>query len=349
LSYKFNQMNSKLYKFTRLLENVPLDWFIRFTGKRDILPFYHAVSDEDVIHIKHLYNVRSSKAFEKDLDFFLKHYTPVNYKSFKNRFDNSYSKKENTFLLTFDDGLREFHDIIAPILVRKGIPAICFLNSGFIDNKNLFYRYKTSILIEKLMERNTSTAQQKEINDWFLNKNLSLIDNYKSLCTINYANRHYIDELAGILDVDFNEYLQTVKPYMDSIQIQSLIKQGFEFGAHSIDHPQFSELKTDQQIAQFEESVNEIIKTFDLDYRIFSFPFTDFGVSMDFFNTVFDKNATKAELSFGCAGLKKDSCSRNIQRIAIEKDNLTAQDIIYYEYIYSILKSAINKNTIKRN
>lgn len=341
-------MNSTLYKFTRLFENVPLDWFIRSSGKRSILPFYHAVSDEDVIHIKHLYNVRSSKAFEKDLDFFLKHYTPINYKSFKNRLDNGNSKKENTFLLTFDDGLREFHDIIAPILVRKGIPAICFLNSDFIDNRGLFYRYKTSILIEKLTGEKNSAALQNKINDWFLNKSLSLLDNYKSLCTIEYSNRHYIDELAKILEVDFNEYLQKVKPYMDSNQIQSLIKQGFEFGAHSIDHPQFSELKKDQQVFQFEESVNEITKLFNLDYKIFSFPFTDFGVSMDLFNTVFDKNAPKAELSFGCAGLKNDSCSRNIQRIAIEKDNFTAQNIIYYEYIYSILKSVINKNTILR-
>ena len=37
--------------------------------------------------------------------------------------------------LTFDDGFRELHDVVAPILLRKGIPATFFVNSAFIDNK----------------------------------------------------------------------------------------------------------------------------------------------------------------------------------------------------------------------
>jgi len=46
-----------------------LDFSIRVSGQHLILPFYHAVSDEEVVHLKHLYPVISTSRFEKDLDF----------------------------------------------------------------------------------------------------------------------------------------------------------------------------------------------------------------------------------------------------------------------------------------
>ena len=56
----------------------------------------------------------------------------------------------NSFLLTFDDGFREIYDIIAPILLDKGIPATFFISSGFLDNRELCYQHKASLLVEKV-------------------------------------------------------------------------------------------------------------------------------------------------------------------------------------------------------
>ena len=46
-----------------------LDFLIRVSGQHLILPFYHAVSDEDLVHLKHLYPVISTSRFDNDLDF----------------------------------------------------------------------------------------------------------------------------------------------------------------------------------------------------------------------------------------------------------------------------------------
>ncbi|MEI7595310.1 MAG: polysaccharide deacetylase family protein [Bacteroidota bacterium] len=342
-------MNSNFYKLAHFLNILPLQVLINSTKKRTILPFYHVVSNEDLIHIKHLYEIRSIKAFENDLDFFLKYYSPIDYQTFKNQTENATPFKKNQFLLSFDDGLREFHDIIAPILIKKGVPAICFLNSGFIDNKDLFFRFKTSILIEKLISFQKSNKNQNIITDWFSEKQLSFSNNYKSLFSINYLNKHYIDELADILEVDFNEYLQKHKPYLNTNQINALISQGFEFGAHSIDHPQFSLLKENDQLIQIEQSINDICSKFNLNYKTFSFPFSDFGVSKRFFETIFNSNKPISDLTFGCAGLKNDSCKKNIQRIPIEINRFSAQDVVRGEYLYYIFKAFLNKNTIFRN
>ena len=120
------------------------------TGKV-LAPFYHAVSDIPMPHIRHLYRVKTVAEFERDLDFLLKHYTPIDFHELPNLLQHKPRSGKPPMLLSFDDGLREFYDPIAPILLRKGIPAICFLNSGFLDNKDLFFRYKASLLIDFLL------------------------------------------------------------------------------------------------------------------------------------------------------------------------------------------------------
>jgi hypothetical protein len=52
--------------------------------------------------------------------------------------------------LSFDDGLSACYDTIAPILLRKGVPATFFLNPAFIDNKALMFRYKISLCLNAL-------------------------------------------------------------------------------------------------------------------------------------------------------------------------------------------------------
>ena len=52
----------------------------RVFGKRTsniFAPFYHLVSPQTPIHIKHLYPVITPKQFGKDLDFMLRHFSPV--------------------------------------------------------------------------------------------------------------------------------------------------------------------------------------------------------------------------------------------------------------------------------
>ncbi len=336
-------MNKTIYKLANIA-NVPLSILKNLTKQDTIYPFYHTVSDNDIIHIKHLYPIRTVTRFEKDLDFFLKHYTPLDIKDLVDSVKNGTSVKKDGFLLSFDDGLAEFHDVIAPILLRKGIPAVCFLNSGFIDNQDLFFRYKASILIENLANKKLKPS----VTEWFKRNHLDQNSLRNALLSIDYNQRELLDELAALLEVDFNDYLKTQKPYMSTNQIQALIEKGFSFGAHSIDHPQYSKIDAESQVTQTKESINEVSSLFNLDYNVFSFPFTDFNVPQKFFDEIFQKDKAIADVTFGCAGLKNDSCMKNIQRIPIEIDSFSAKSVVTGEYFYYIGKAIFNKNIIKR-
>jgi peptidoglycan/xylan/chitin deacetylase (PgdA/CDA1 family) len=339
---------SIVYRFLPSMVGIlPLQELIRLTMQKVIFPFYHLVSDEQVPHIRHLYQVRSTNEFIADLDHFLKHYKALELNDLLDSMKRGIRLNGNCFLISFDDGLREFHDVAAPILWKKGVPATCFLNSGFIDNHDLFYRYKTSLLIE-WFENEASPVEKQKMENWVHSRVRDPENATHALKRIRYDDRQLLDELAQVVGYDFNWYLETQKPYLSSDQISSLVRQGFTFGAHSVDHPEYRFISEEEQIRQTKESMDAVCGRFQLDYRVFSFPFTDFNVKKSFFERLFDPASPIADVTFGGAGMKKDSVGRNIQRIPFEGTGLRAKQILGTEYLYYMMKSVMGRNTIKR-
>lgn len=340
-------MKILFYTLGKILKVTPLKLFTTLTRQNTVFPFYHAVSNSNPVHIKHLYKVRTEKDFEKDLDFLLKNFKPIYYTDITSTIYNK-TRRKNSFLLSFDDGLREFYDVAAPILKRKGIPATCFLNTEFIDNKNLFYRYKASILVEKLRTTTLPASTKNRVKAWFQRHNLEYGNSYGSLLQVSYRNREWLNNLSELIEYSFKDFLTGSKPYLTGDQIRSLTNQGFTFGAHSIDHPRYEELNPDDQVYQTQKSLDEITRNFNLNYRLFSFPFADSNVPKTFFDRIFTAENPIADFTFGSSGLKKDLYPKNIQRIPMELKSYTAQEIIYGEYLYYITKFFLRKNTIKR-
>tara|TARA_B100000809_G_C15123410_1_gene525205 strand:- start:1331 stop:2272 length:942 start_codon:yes stop_codon:yes gene_type:complete len=294
-----------------------LKGLVRKTKHRLILPFYHLVSDETPKHVQHLYTARRIEKFKEDLDFLLKHYKSISLQELITLNKSGKAITENCFHLTFDDGLKEFYTVVAPMLKERGVHATVFLNADFIDNKELFYRFKASILFDELQ------------NDELLN--------------LKYADKFILDGLANEHKVDFNAYLKKHEPYLTSKQIKELIGKGFTFGAHSKDHPLYKDLDFAEQLSQTQESLATIKSQFNLEYSVFSFPFTDDGVPQQLFNEL-----TKfTDLTFGCAGIKEDSANNHLQRIPMETSQ-SGKEIIKSEYLYCLIKQTIGKNKIIR-
>jgi peptidoglycan/xylan/chitin deacetylase (PgdA/CDA1 family) len=318
---------------------IPTDFVLKINKTADIFPFYHIVSDLPPAHVRNLYQIKSENEFKKDIDFLLKYYTP---ESFEN-IGTPNNVQKPRFFLSFDDGLRECYEIIAPILKRKGVPAAFFVNSSFVDNKDLFYRYKQSLIVEKL--NNITSAQLSEIS-----KILECTPNrhsiQKKIFLFSYAQQKDIEQIAQILKLDFRDFLKEYRPYMTSAEIADLKTGGFTIGAHSIDHPLFSELALTEQIHQLTESMNFVEENFGVKNKYFAFPFTDFGVEKNFFKTVFENHL--ADYTFGTAGIKMDSIEKNIQRIPVEKYGLSAELHLKTECMLFKLKKVIGLQTIQR-
>ncbi|MDR2206386.1 MAG: polysaccharide deacetylase family protein [Flavobacteriaceae bacterium] len=297
------------------------------TKKNIILPFYHAVAEQPLPHIKHLYRMKTVKEFGKDLDFLLKHFEPIDAETLHRFQSEKTSPKKPVFHLTFDDGLKEAYEIIAPILLEKGIPATFFINSEFADNKALFYRNHASLSIENLLQQGKLTHLLKT-----------------EILSCKYAEKDKLFQYFSQSQVD--DFLNWEKPFMTSEQIKSLHEKGFSIGAHSIDHPYFFEISPDEQLRQTLESLDFVTSVVHQKLKMFAFPFTDFEVSKTFFEAI----KPHIHLSFGTAGLKDDEISFNLQRIAGEQENFKSLSaILKTEYLKYIAKFLLRKNKIHRN
>lgn len=308
-----------------------------------ILPFYHLVSDNVPAFIKHLYAPLNTQLFRESLHWLCTNYTPIHLRELLVLNKKGEFPPTPSFHLSFDDGLRNFYDVIFPILKEYQIPATVFLNNDFIDDQELFYRYKASLLCEEYL--NTKEGKKLiALKEFMINQSIYDKDVIHTLLSISYQNRTTLDEIAQILEFDFKQFLQDEKPYLSSVQIKDLLDNGITIGAHSFDHPQFSELTVHEQYLQVLESTTQIQQKFNLGYKVFAFPFHDIGLKKE----LFDLLKGKIDLLFGTSGLKQDYLPNHLHRIDMEQGSLSAEKRIKYELASYQLKSFVGKNTIQR-
>lgn len=341
-------MKLKMYfiKYSWLLP-IPFGLLVKFYPKKIIFPFYHMISDVQPNYIKHLYMVKSINDFKKDMLFVLKYFDPISVVDFVKYAKGEFCITKNSFLLSFDDGLSSLIDIV-PFLIENKIPALFFLNSEFVNNKGLFYRYKVSLLIDEINKNKISNVEMFElkrvIQSDFNNKN-ELINLIKQL---THKSIIKIDKIAAILGFSFEDFLFNEQPYLNEKQINILIENGFYFGGHSCSHESYQMLNEIKQIAETLNSVDFVKSKFKSKFNFFSFPFSDDDVSLKFFK----KMEAEEVISFGTAGLKDESIdvAFNFQRIPMEySENYSAKSILKGELIYYLIKKILGKNIITRS
>ena len=168
----------------------------RFSNENFIFPFYHLVAKETPEYIRHLYKAPTPEQFVADLEFLLKFYKPASLDDIKEYVSSGKKLHKPSFFLSFDDGLKECYEVIYPILKEKGIQAAFFINPAFVDNQEIFYRLKTSLIIERLL----NISDSKIINDLAIRLNIrgnrkELL--VKEILNISFEDSEKLEECAN--------------------------------------------------------------------------------------------------------------------------------------------------------
>lgn len=334
-------MKSIIYNISPALN---LSFLIAQSKQPVFLPFYHTISDEILPHIQPLYPVKSVKTFEADLDYLLKCFQPIDIQEIVKHANGEQKITKPSFHLSFDDGLKECFEIIAPILKRKGIPASFFINSNFVDNRALFYRYKVALILHHLNNSSHLEMEIKMAGSYLKVKKLFKNDIVDSLLLLNHSHHNIIDKCAEFYGIDFKEFLKTQQPYMTSAEIQQLSKDGFHIGAHSQNHPNYTDISIQQQINQTIKSVAIVQKNTPSTIKSFAFPFSSDGVSRDFFNLTH----SFLDVSFGTSGIKTDVIPNHLQRFPMEGTSLSTQKLVKGAYLHYLLKRPFGKHIYNR-
>jgi len=319
--------------------------FLLFNSINKILiPSYTSITDQFLPHVNHLFTPVNTKRFINDLDFILKHFKPIDLPSLIQLNINKEKTTQKYFHLTIDDGLRECYDLIRPILKAKGIPCTFFLNPSFLDNKDLMYRYKISLIIDDIYKNENKMQAVVQ----FIKRKLGVRREAAAfLKTLKYSHQRFLTEIAQLTETNFSEYLQTMQPYLSTQQVEKLISEGFSIGAHSMDHPEYYMLSEEEQVRQTIDSIQFVNNNFHTKTKAFSFPFTDKKVSINFFSKLYNPENSMADISFGSSGLKNDPIPFNLQRIIMDKP-FSGKEIIKGEYLYYLATALVNKNIIIR-
>lgn len=318
-------------------QNNYLSFLIKQSKQKVLLPFYHMVTDTAPAFVKHVYQPKNVSSFKDDLDSLCRYFHPISLEELIDIQLNQKVISKPIFHLTFDDGLQNLYKVIVPILLEKKIPATIFLNTDFVGNKNLFYRYKASLLVERYITASANiqhlfhqTISSKKIIDYLL--------------SISYAEKQILDEIAPKVDISFASFLTETKPYLSLEQVKELQHQGFTFGVHSADHPPYQSLSIQDQIYQTHKGLLWLQENIQSKYAVFSFPFDDIGISKSFF----DKIKNEVHLTFGTSGLNIDSIPFNLQRLDMEKSKTSIESFLIKKYRNFSLKKLLGQHIIQR-
>jgi peptidoglycan/xylan/chitin deacetylase (PgdA/CDA1 family) len=334
--------------FKKLIYNASSFFAMQFLQKlspvNTLFPYHHTVSDEALPHIQHLYSYKNVAQFSKDLDALLKYNTPVTPQELSECLQTKKPFPKKSFLLSFDDGFKETHDIIAPILQQKGVPAIFFITPAFIDNKKLFIRNKTSLLIHELI--NSKNKDLLKIYNQHLNiAHASINSTIKTLKGIKRNDSTILDELAIKTGFCFDDYLKEKQPFLSTDQVLSLHKKGFSIGGHSMTHPYYEQLTLAEQIEQTINSCRYVQELTGNTNEYFSFPFSEKYLPQDLFDEL---NKTSIKLLFGLQNQKEEEGNKTLHRFNAERPAVEMENQLKAILLVSYLRKISGKQKVLR-
>lgn len=331
----------------KLSDKLPYGLAQTLVNEQVIPLVYHAIGyPEKMPYLKGLYTIFTPEQFEADLDFLLKHFIPIGLEELvRYKSGSVLSGEKKYFFLSFDDGLRQCSEIIAPILEKKGVPATFFINTGFVDNKRFLHRFKV-VLLASAIKADKSDVLKNAVESYTGTRFSCRYKAADFIMTLRFPQVEEIDKIAEILTIDIDKKLAEFHPYMTFEEISGLIFKGFTIGAHSVDHPEFYLFDEDFQVEQACKSISQVKEWFNPKYSVFAFPFTDVGVKSTFFEKL--AKQCKPDLTFACSGLKKDLIVTNVHRIPMDDIGLRAEKRLKSEFLYYFLKWPLGKNTFRR-
>ncbi len=330
-----------------LLYSASSEKMLNFFTDQTIFTYYHTVNNEKLNYLDNLFSFKNEKHFKNDIELLLNNYQPLNPDFFLKDFKYNQIPK-NHFLLTFDDGLSQIFDVVAPILYEKKISAIFFVNPHYIDNKNFFVRHVISVLIDIILNNKYDKEIIQEINYLLsLKKSSSKSLLINDLKKINFDSENILLRITELLKVDINTELKKKKPFISKNQIKEMIDMGFYFGGHTMTHPRLNTINYNDQKKEIIDSINWLKLNFKINYSFFAFPYTDRGISKKLIKSIFKYD--NSSIVFGNSGLKKDFDERIIQRFSLEKPNQNTSKLIVSENLYKFCNKLIGNYNISRN
>jgi peptidoglycan/xylan/chitin deacetylase (PgdA/CDA1 family) len=318
----------------QILHAAPLALWRRLVPKTDLGVCYHLVSDGPVPHVKH-YRFLDTDAFEADLDYLARHFEFVTYEELTRRRTSAVRSRDNSVILTFDDGFAECATVVAPLLRRRGLRCVFFVITDLIDNRVLFRESAASLCVAAIMRMPFDQVESVMVESGLkgplqsspsvsfseptatlpfgladLDPNLDprLLPLLRWLLDLPASEESRLQDLLARLGIDSRSYLQTAQPYLTTEQMRRLHADGFTIGAHGCSHRRLQDLSRQDAEHEIVESCRTVRDVTGQQSVPFAFPYFGGGLDRawlagvrerhDFVGLFFDTNGVCADEPF---------------------------------------------------
>lgn len=283
-------------------------------SKHPVILMYHGVELEskDIgVSGKHV----EEKLFRDQLRLVKKHFKIVPLNTLIGQLGDDKRIGKRICSITFDDGYLNNYTVAKAVLEEFNVPATFFISTGFIGRD----RWIWTDMVEHLYKNHTTEDIQT-----MLQHKVRTLDEIKSgLKLLNLA------EVVKIVSSMFNEAgYGTLKPFgryrfMNWTQVRELVKDGFEIGAHTVNHPILSNERIDDAYNEIISSKETLMNNIGICSEVFCYPN---GKSSDYTQEIieFCSKNFNAALSTNVGAAKKNDMFE-LKRIGVDNDTKADQ------------------------
>ena len=177
--------------------------------------------------------------------------------------------------ITFDDGYRDNLEVAAPILQSLGLPATCFVASGFLDGGNMW----NDRVVEAIRHGEPTVGEMVRCVSGLAN-GLDLggvVNDRAQLCRQLLYALKYLPSEARMNAVERLESAIGLPPFhaplmMSPEQVRALRSGGWEIGAHTVSHPILKNVGDEAAYNEIFQSKSRLEGILGESVRFFAYP-----------------------------------------------------------------------------
>lgn len=271
--------------------------FKRFRQKTPAILAYHSINQ---ITLKPLEIEQEPVSFEQQIRYLKDHYKILSLSEFLEFKNNGGKYPSNSVLITLDDGYRDNYTNAYPVLRKYDVPAVFFLTVNPLETKEpLFFDVLRFAVIK-------TSRLILDLGDVGLSKYLLDKENEEATLMAIREITEYAKQLDGDSKAQLSKIIYTrlgfdvkeikdAQSYLSWNEVNEMLKNGIEFGSHSMAHSRLTSLSFLECKEELVQSKKVIEERIGRRIRTLAYPF---GGSKDY-NGIVEKAAYEA--GYECA------------------------------------------------
>jgi peptidoglycan/xylan/chitin deacetylase (PgdA/CDA1 family) len=233
---------------------------------------YHRIGDgSHLISDRGIWSA-TAEEFDAEMDFLTRHCTVVTGEDLRKGIA---TRAGRYVMVTFDDGYRETHDVVLPILETYGVQATFFPVTGFIDAAYTAWWDEIAWMV------NRSRPDELSADNWLPRRvSLAEADRREAAHVLIQLRKAlpadqaemFLDHLGDVTGSGRRQPADAQTDWISWDMARHLHDEGMGFGGHTVTHPILTRLSQSEQCSEITTCLDRLEQELGQRPKLFSYP-----------------------------------------------------------------------------